>query len=313
VPFRTCGKLIVGNNNMAQLESLRKKALANGVQDVQLISADQVAAMEPEILALPGQNDALWSPSTGIVDSHAFLLSLLAAAEETGSTTLALHSNVKDARILSDGRVGLRVGSGGDDDVHSSNSDMWLSCGKVFNCAGLWADEIARKLHTNTTKWQPPRQYYCKGNYFRLQGVKPPFSHLIYPLPDVRGGLGVHATIDLAGQVKFGPDVEWLDTNIRPDEIDWNVDERRADAFYQAIRQYWPALPDDALAVDYAGARPKLAHPDHGTMSFADFVIAEPEAHGVKGLVHLFGIESPGLTSALALAEYVTAESLGRD
>jgi L-2-hydroxyglutarate oxidase LhgO len=293
VTAKRCGKLIVAKESQQkQLKALHEKALENGVADVQLLSCEQVRDIEPNVDAPGG---ALWSPSTGIVDSHSFMVSLLADAEHNG-TTLALRSSVDDGEL----DHGIRILAG----------DMWLSCDVVVNCAGLWADEIAAKLHRNHS-WQPPTQYYCKGNYFRLQGQKSPFSRLIYPLPDERGGLGVHATVDAAGQIKFGPDVEWLDLNTRPDTIDWTVNPRRTDSFYDSIRTYWSDLEDDALVPDYSGVRPKLTHPallDSTTSSvpFSDFILAGPETHGVPGLVHMFGIESPGLTCAMALAEYVT-------
>jgi L-2-hydroxyglutarate oxidase LhgO len=162
-----------------------------------------------------------------------------------------------------------------------------------------------------SSSWKPPRQYFAKGNYFHLEGVKAAFRHLVYPAPDPTGGLGVHATIDWSGQsVRFGPDVQWLDPTIQPDEIDLTPDARRADAFYSAIRKYWPALPDDALMPDYAGIRPKLHHPSvkvDNNGGFMDFRILSTEEHGVPGLVHLFGMESPGLTASMAIAEHVAA------
>ena len=300
VEYRRCGKLVVATNpgQSKRLEALHKQAIDNGVSDVQLISADAVQNMEPDTKALGG---ALWSPSTGIVDSHAFMVSLLADAEENGST-LALHSSVEDSEIVErEQRINLLV------------AGMWLDCKMVVNCAGLWADELARRIHSRHS-WHPPSQYFCKGNYFRLQGQRAPFTHLIYPLPDDRGGLGVHATIDVAGQVKFGPDVQWLDPETTPDSIDWTPDAGRADAFYSSIRQYWPDVRDGGLVPDYSGVRPKLHHPSqlkHNTpIPFYDFQIAGFSAHGVPGLVHLFGIESPGLTSAMALAEYIVQHEL---
>ena len=218
----------------------------------------------------------------------------------TGVQTCALPI-LEDAEIVAvDGRIHLYAG------------DMWLSCERVINCAGLWAGQIASLLHNNkkddTTDWQPPKQYFARGTYFRLQQQSCAFSHLIYPIPDPRGGLGIHATMDLQGQVKFGPDVEWLDAD-DPDAIDMKPDASRAELFYQSIRTYWPDLQDGALVPDYTGVRPKLQHPSlfpaGQSMPFQDFVIAGPETHGVAGLVHLFGIESPGLTSSMAIADYV--------
>jgi len=285
------GKLVVASTKGQMQESIRamqQKARQNGVTDTRILSKEDVGTMEPNVVC----EGALWSPSTGIVDSHNFMLSLLADAQELG-TILALKTNIEDATIDADGRVQLYA------------AGACLSCATVINCAGLWADRIASLVHSNHS-WQPPKQYYAKGNYFRLQG-KSPFSHLIYPVPDPRGGLGIHATLDANNQVKFGPDVQWLDPDIEPDGIDTNPDAARGRSFYDSIRQYWPELQDDALTPDYAGIRPKLTHPDlvDGALPFRDFRIARPEDHGVPGLIHLFGIESPGLTSAMAIADYV--------
>jgi len=189
-----------------------------------------------------------------------------------------------------------------------------LQCDIVVNSAGLWADAVARGLHQSDSTpeglpaWQVPRQFFAKGNYFKLEGTKSPFSHLVYPAPDPAGGLGVHATMDFTGQsVKFGPDVQWLDADITPDEIDLTVDPRRGEAFYHAIRKYWPDLVDDALVPDYSGVRPKLYHPkiDDTKSAMTDFLIQGPNDHGVPGLIHLFGMESPGLTSSMAIADEV--------
>ena len=221
------------------------------------------------------------------------MVSLLADAEENGAT-LALNSKVENAAITPDGRITIQV------------DDTVISCDALVNSAGLWADEIARLVHSNPDGWQPPRQFYAKGNYFRLEGVKTPFRHLVYPMPEAAGGLGVHATIDWSGNsVKFGPDVEWFPPDATPDSLDLTPDPTRGDAFYAAIRKYWPDLPDDALVPDYAGIRPKLSHPDAPTGLPADFCIVRSDEHGIPGLVHLLGMESPGLTSSMAIAEYV--------
>ena len=299
VEYQKCGKLVVASKNQGdKLEALYHQSLKNEVSDVQLISEEQVKEMEPHVQAPGG---ALWSPSTGIVDSHAFMTSLLAEAEEQGAT-LALHSGVEDGD-LGQGAYKIRLMVEG----------MWLESKVVVNCAGLWSDMIARMIHRHH-HWAPPRQYFCKGNYFRLQGQKAPFSHLIYPLPDEHGGLGVHATLDLAGQVKFGPDVQWIDRDAEPDSIDLTPSSEREASFYESIRRYWPDLKDDTLVADYSGIRPKLQHPsmlsDDSSMPFKDFFIAGPAVHKVSGLVHLFGIESPGLTSAIALANHITNQEL---
>lgn len=299
--FQKCGKLVVATTaEQAQsiLPTLYEKAQGNGVTDVELISAARVRDMEPELITCHG---AMWSPSTGIVDSHAFMLHLLADAEANG-TTLALHTTVTDAKLEQDR-------------VHLLADGVWLSCGAVINSAGLWADKIAQLIHNahdDHQHWQPPRQYYARGTYFRLKG-KSPFSHLIYPVPDPRGGLGVHATMDSSGQVKFGPDVEWLDPDTDPDQIDYTPDPERAHVFYHAIREYWPNLPEDSLLPDYTGVRPKLSHPSimERETSFQDFSILGPEAHGVNRLFHLLGIESPGLTASMAIADYIAARVEG--
>ncbi|GAX26448.1 2-hydroxyglutarate dehydrogenase [Fistulifera solaris] len=208
VDVQQCGKLIVATSEASfrdKLVPLYHQALRNGVTDVKLLTdTAHIADLEPHLSHVVA---ALWSPSTGIVDSHHFLYSLLADAEAHGAT-LALQSAVEDSRITNG--VELQVGG------------MWIACRNVVNAAGLWAHQVASLLHQNHP-WQPPKQYYCKGNYFRLQGQISPFSRLVYPLPDERGGLGVHATLDLAGMVRFGPDVEWLHENIQPDEIDYTM------------------------------------------------------------------------------------------
>jgi L-2-hydroxyglutarate oxidase LhgO len=175
----------------------------------------------------------------------------------------------------------------------------------VVNSAGLWAHKIASLIHNNHS-WQPPSHYFAKGTYFRLEG-KPPFRHLIYPVPEP-GGLGVHATIDWSGRsVKFGPDVEWLDPDVHPNDISLDPDPRRGEKFYDQVRKYWPLLPDKKLVPDYVGIRPKLNHPSTQAsgLSFMDFHIVGRESHGVPGLIHLFGIESPGLTSSMAIADHI--------
>jgi L-2-hydroxyglutarate oxidase LhgO len=265
---------------------LQQKATAMGVE-VQMLSQEDVKFLEPEVECV----GALLSPSTGVLDSHSFYLSLLADAEEHGAT-LALHTTVDDAEIA--------------DNVIRVHSDgAWIECETIVNSAGLGAGNVASLLHKDTP-WKPPAHYYAKGTYFRLEG-KPSFQHLIYPVPEP-GGLGVHATVDWSGHsVKFGPDVEWLDPSIDLDEIDLNPDPQRGDKFYDQVRKYWPKLADGKLVPDYSGIRPKLQHPlHHGpSLPFMDFLISGPEEHGVPGLIHLFGIESPGLTSSMAIGDYV--------
>lgn len=310
-----CGKLVVAIDTKQRdtvLRDLYNKAHQNGVSDVQLLSAADVKLMEPSVVANGG---ALWSPSTGIVDSHAFMQSLLADAENNdtndSSTTLSLRSNVEDAKIETN-----------TNEIQLCVDGMWLSCTNVVNCAGLWANHIASMMHNNNqhnsnnihsknAMWKPPPIYFAKGSYFRLQQQTAPFTHLIYPVP-VDGGLGIHATIDSTGRVKFGPDVEWISTDVTTaDSIPMEPSMDRAPLFYDAIRTYWPELQDGTLVPDYCGIRPKLSHPSlygngtDGTIPFQDFSIVGPQTHGIPGLVHLFGIESPGLTSSMAIADYV--------
>lgn len=222
-----------------QLPSLFEKAIANGVTDVQMLSREDIRVLEPEVESFGG----LFSPSTGILDSHSYYLNLQADCEDNGAT-LALHSEIEDADFIDD-KVCLNIGGN------------WLSSDIIINCAGLHAHEIAAKIHNKsiaeeTSRWDPPRQYFAKGTYFRLDG-KSPFRHLIYPVPEP-GGLGIHATIDWGGNgTKFGPDVEWLDRSIHPKEIDYDPDSKSKDKFVSAIQKYYPGLPAERLQPDYVG------------------------------------------------------------
>eukprot|EP00548_Thalassiothrix_antarctica_P000080 CAMPEP_0194140124 /NCGR_PEP_ID=MMETSP0152-20130528/9724_1 /TAXON_ID=1049557 /ORGANISM="Thalassiothrix antarctica, Strain L6-D1" /LENGTH=394 /DNA_ID=CAMNT_0038838257 /DNA_START=12 /DNA_END=1193 /DNA_ORIENTATION=+ len=298
IPVRQCGKLIVATdsttNSKERLLQLRQNAIDNGVNDIEILSNnDDIRALEPNVVG----NAALYSPSTGVFDSHSYMTSLLVDAENSGTTTLALSTKV-DGGSTADLRGYITLDVDG----------IELKCRNVVNCAGLNAHLIAQKLHTN---WLPPQQYYAKGNYFRLQGTKSPFSRLVYPLPDEAGGLGVHATVDWSSTssgTKFGPDVEWISPAIKnPKDIDLTPSDEKLDLFYKDIRKYWPDLPDGSLVPDYAGIRPKLYHPSISSANNAqlDFRILGPDDHGVNGLYHLLGIESPGLTSSMAIAEYV--------
>jgi L-2-hydroxyglutarate oxidase LhgO len=280
VPHRRCGKLIVATNEaqLAELEGIKQKAHANGVTDVDWISREKIRELEPELSCL----GALLSPSTGIIDSHALMLAYLGDAEARGAM-LALKTPLLGAQVLADGFV-----------VHTSEMDV--SCAMLVNSAGLRAPTVAKSIEGFPANLAP-RELYAKGNYYSL-ARRAPFSRLVYPVPEP-GGLGVHVTLDLAGQARFGPDVEWVD------RIDYAVDPRRAERFYAAIRRYWPGLPDDSLAPGYAGIRPKTAGPGEPA---PDFEIQGPRRHGVPGLVNLFGIESPGLTASLALARAVRDE-----
>ncbi len=281
VPYRRCGKLIVAadEDETDILQEITVKARNNGVPDLEQLTADQAQALEPE-LACAG---ALLSPSTGIIDSHALMLSYQGEAEDHGAM-VAFLSQVVGGRIGNDG-FNLQV--------DMADGRYELACRELVNTAGLGAVELANKLENGPMEMIPPA-YLCKGSYYALVG-KQPFSRLIYPVP-ASASLGVHVTVDMGGQTKFGPDQEWVD------ELDYDVDPRRADAFYAAVRRYWPGLQDGQLHPAYAGMRPKINAPDEPA---ADFMIQGPSDHGTRGLVHLFGVESPGLTSSLAIAEYV--------
>jgi L-2-hydroxyglutarate oxidase LhgO len=287
VPHRKTGKLVVAETDgqLKRLEALRAQAIRNGVSDVVMVSADEARAMEPELACV----GAMHSPSSGIIDSHSLMLALLGDAEAAGAM-LALDSPVEGGRVTYEG---IEVSVGG-------AAPMTVLCNAVVNCAGLCAQDLARSI-AGVPEASIPPIFYAKGTYFRLAG-RPPFSRLIYPMPEP-GGLGVHVTLDLGGQVRFGPDVEWVDT------LDYDVDRSRGERFYAAIRSYWPALPDGALEPDYTGIRPKLARPDNPRR---DFMIQGPPAHGIAGLVNLYGVESPGLTACLAIADRAAHLLIGR-
>jgi len=281
VPHRRCGKLIVASetNQTKELENILQRANANGVTDLEWVSKEKAFYLEPELSCVA----ALHSPSTGIIDSHALMLAYLGDAEAHGAM-LALRSVFEKALVV---KNGFELQVAGSDPIQTRI---------LINGAGLKAPSIAKLIQGYEEK-RAPRELYAKGNYFSLN-KKNPFTRLIYPVPEP-GGLGVHLTLDLAGQARFGPDVEWVQA------IAYDVDPRRAERFYAAIRRYWPGLPEGALLPGYAGIRPKTAGPGEPA---ADFEIQGPAAHGVPGLVHLFGIESPGLTASLALAGLVLDE-----
>ena len=261
------------------------KANANGVlgaDQLRLLTALEAKAMEPDLHC----EAALWSPGTGIIDSHALMLSYLGDFENAGGI-LALNSAFSSAQIVrSSGTTQFIVRTQDGTEILAQN---------VINSTGLSAPNTARQFEGMDLA-NLPRAYYAKGNYFSLAG-RSPFSRLIYPVPEA-AGLGVHLTLDMAGQAKFGPDVEWVDS---PDKLD--VDPSRGDAFYAEVRKYWPGLKDGALMPSYSGIRPKINSPQEMA---ADFCIMGPANHGVRGLVHLLGIESPGLTSSLAIAREVS-------
>ena len=285
-----CGKLVVAGTaaQVEQLRAIERRALANGVEGLRWLSGAEARELEP---ALEG-GAALLSTATGIVDSHALMLAYLGDLENAGGA-LVVRSPLASAVTRGDGFV-LRVGG---------DAPLEIEAGVLVNAAGLHAQEIARRID-GLDPARIPRAWFAKGNYYALAG-RSPFTRLIYPVPEP-GGLGVHLTLDLAGQARFGPDVEWLDVD-SPDAIDYSVDPARSAAFYAAIRRYWPALQDGTLAPAYSGVRPKLQGPGAPP---SDFVLQGPEAHGVAGLVNLFGIESPGLTASLAIAAEV-ARRLG--
>ena len=278
VPHRLCGKLIVATRReqLAALQDIRTNAAACGVA-LDWLEADAVQRLEPELACVA----ALHSPRTGIVDSHALMLALQGEAERHG-TAFAFGSTVTSL-MLDDGAV--RVGIGG--------ADAAVRARVLVNCAGLHAPALARAIAGFPAAHVPPAQL-AKGSYFTLNG-RAPFSRLVYPIPEP-GGLGVHLTLDLGGRARFGPDVEWVE------RIDYAVDARRGERFYDAIRAYWPGLRADSLAPAYAGIRPKISGPGEPS---ADFRIDGPAVHGVRTVVNLFGIESPGLTSSLVIAEHV--------
>jgi L-2-hydroxyglutarate oxidase LhgO len=284
VPFSNCGKLIVATSaeEDGRLAGIKARAEANGVTGMRVLSAAEAVALEPNLRC----TSALLSPVTGIIDSHAYMLALQGDAENAGAACV-FHSPV----------VGGRARAGGIEVDVGGAEPITLGCRLLVNSAGLHAPDVARRIEGMPAE-RVPTAYYAKGNYFTLTG-RSPFTRLIYPVP-VPGGLGVHLTIDLGGQARFGPDVEWIPA------IDYTVDPARAEKFYAAVRRYWPGLKDGAIQPGYSGIRPKIVPP---SVASQDFVIQGPQTHGVPGLINLFGIESPGLTASLALAEFVVEVS----
>lgn len=280
VPHRPTGKWIVATNDsqVPQLEAIARSAARNGVNDLCPLGPIEAGQGEPELRCVAG----LVSPSTGIIDSHAYMLALLGEAEDAGAT-LALRTRLTSAHPASDG---IAMGFDGESPTVAAR---WL-----VNSAGLQAPDVAARIE-GFPRQHCRRAYYAKGSYFSLSG-RTPFQRLIYPVPEP-GGLGVHLTLDMAGRARFGPDVEWVD---QPHYV---VDAGRSKKFYPVIRKYWPGLPDGALVPAYAGVRPKISGPGDAA---ADFVVEGPATHGFGGVVNLLGIESPGLTASLALAEHVS-------
>ena len=280
INHRRCGKLIVAQDSqLDELQKLRHKALENGVTDLRWLSASEVAELEPDVRC----SAALLSPSTGIVDVHEYMLALQGDLEASNGT-IVFDSEVVGARQC-DAHLAATIRSG--------ESSQEFLCRHLINSAGLRAVDLLRQIEGYPTA-RLRTAYYAKGNYFVCQGARP-FNHLVYPMPN-EAGLGVHATLSLDGTTRFGPDVEWTT------DLNYSVDAKRGESFYDAIREYWPGLPDLSLHPDYAGIRPKLVGAEHKA---ADFEIEGPSDHGIGGLVNLLGIESPGLTSSLAIAEHV--------
>jgi len=280
IGHKRCGKVLVAtaDDQIEKLHKLMASAAANGCDDLTYLDQQAIAELEPEARAVAG----VLSPSTGILDVHEYMLALQGDIEAHGGV-IAFESPALEVEFTDNG---IDVVVGGKEPTN-------LKTNYLINSGGLHAIKLANN-YRDFPHDLVPKQYYAKGNYFSLSG-KHPFKHLIYPMPE-KAGIGIHLTLDLAGQARFGPDVEWID------EIDYSVDETRGDSFYPAIRQYWPGLPDGALLPSYSGIRPKVQSPEEG---LRDFFIQGPEEHNIPGLINLFGIESPGLTGSLALADHV--------
>lgn len=282
VDFLRCGKLILatGDAEIAEIERLLIVGRRNGVDDLIQIGAERVRSLEPDLRCVSG----LFSPSTGIVDSYGYMLALLGEIEDRGGRIAfctPFHNAVCEASSFK---------------IHCGDSEPLTFKSRILvNSGGLFASQVAARIdglpsaHLRQTRW-------AKGSYFGYGTL--PFRHLVYPIPEP-GGLGVHLTLDLAGAARFGPDVTWVD------EIDYGLDDTRREDFTQAISRYWPGISKEKLLPSYAGIRPKLSGP--GELP-ADFAIDGPKAHGVSGLINLFGIESPGLTASLAIAEEVVKQ-----
>ena len=292
VSTQTYGKLIVATdvNQLDDLQAILYKAQNNQVPDIKMISGAQAKALEPQLRC----EAAILSSSTGVVDSHGFMLSLLGGFEDAGGM-VAYQSPLLSAKPIGDGAEGgfeLTIGGA---------ESMTIQTKMLINCAGLSAPALAQTIE-GLSKDLIPKAYFAKGNYFSLSG-KSPFSHLIYPIPEP-GGLGVHLTLDMGGQAKFGPDVEWLDID-EESQINYTVDPRRGEGFYAAVRQYWPGLRDGSLQADYSGVRAKIVPPNAPA---GDFYFEGPMNHRLQGLFNLYGFESPGLTSSLAIAKHLEVQ-----
>ena len=280
VPHKQTGKIIVATDSAQEqkLSDYERQANANGVSDLKRLGADDVAKLEPDVECVAG----LFSPSTGIVDTHSFILAMQGDLEEAKGTVV-FRSKVGNVQ-LNQGRMLVEVGEAG---------SYKVECKYLINAAGLWAQDVAKSMAGLPAECIPA-QHLAKAHYFAYQG-RSPFERLVYPVAG-EGGLGIHATVDLAGQTRFGPDVSWVT------DINYDFDASRKADFASAIQRYYPGLDSDRLVPAYTGIRPKLSGPGEAA---ADFVIQAADQHGVDGLINLFGIESPGLTASLAIAEYV--------
>ncbi len=281
------GKLIVAGDQLEQqrLMSIQEHAVRNGVDDIRFLAQSEINELEPALSSVA----ALFSPSTGIVDSHGFMLQLQADYERAGGQCV-FNTEIEPLVSGDNGIV-----------LVSRKDDMQIRAKVCINACGLGAVAFAKALIVGSLS-SSLNAFYAKGSYFSYQS-KVPFKHLIYPVP-VHGGLGVHLTLDLQGRAKFGPDVEWLKAS---EPFDYRVPEHKRDVFYRAVKRYWPLVEESKLLPDYAGIRPKLSGPDEAA---ADFMIQGESEHGIPGLINVLGIESPGLTASLAIAEYV-ADHLG--
>ena len=292
VSTKAYGKLIVAADasQLDDLQAILYKAQQNQVPDIQMISGARAKVLEPQLQC----EAAVLSASTGVVDSHGLMLSLLGGFEDAGGMVAYQSPLLRAKPIGNHAEGGFELTIGGAD-------GMQIQTKLLINCAGLSAPALAQKSE-GLSKEQIPKAYFAKGNYFSLSG-KSPFSHLIYPIPEP-GGLGVHLTLDMGGQAKFGPDVEWLEIE-EEEQISYTVDPLRGEGFYAAVRQYWPGLKDGALQADYSGVRAKIVSPNAPA---GDFCFDGPQQHQLQGLFNLYGFESPGLTSCLAIAQHLEAQ-----
>ena len=286
------GKLIVATDpsQIDDLQALLYKAQNNGVPEIKMISGDEAKRLEPQLNCVA----AILSSSTGIVDSHGYMLSLLGGFEDAGGMVAYQSPLISAKPIGQNAKSGFELEIGGAD-------GMRIQAKLLINCAGMSAPAVAQRIE-GLSQQQIPKAYFAKGNYFSLSG-KSPFNHLIYPIPEP-GGLGVHLTLDMAGQAKFGPDVEWLEID-EENQIDYTVNPARGEGFYEAVRRYWPDLKDRALQADYSGVRSKIVPPNAPA---GDFCFNTPKDHGLEGLFNLYGFESPGLTSSLAIAKHLEGQ-----